>query len=221
MLDMLLDAKTIPGSRDRVSRITLLIPLESSGVVAVESCCECLHVGVSPRLDRSTRLNGRAAFVFTVRVSGRALPRATRRLGITAGFGFGCGQDRVGSQHKGPERTDDCRDDADDDERRQEAEAERRRGTYARTSRDAVGLGVPPSPEVLDTPREHGRHRGPALRRPAKGAAERTENRIGGGGFGPVSDGLFAWLVGIGGLVLAATWIATQSVRSKRKKAEA
>src|SRR5918995_2037786 len=34
---MLLDAKTIPGSRDRVSRIAVLIPLESSGVVAVES----------------------------------------------------------------------------------------------------------------------------------------------------------------------------------------
>ena len=44
---------------------------------------------------------------------------------------------------------------------------------------------------------------------------------VGGGGFGPVSDGLFAWVVGIGGLVCAATWIATQGVRSKRKKAEA
>ncbi|UPK73408.1 cytochrome c [Nocardioidaceae bacterium SCSIO 66511] len=50
---------------------------------------------------------------------------------------------------------------------------------------------------------------------------ETPQAGIGGGGFGPVSDGVFAWLVGIGGLVLAATWIATQSVRSKRKKAEA
>ncbi|HZA93742.1 MAG TPA: hypothetical protein VE420_14050, partial [Gemmatimonadales bacterium] len=37
MLDMLLDAKTIPGSRDRVSRIAVLIPFGFSGVVGVES----------------------------------------------------------------------------------------------------------------------------------------------------------------------------------------
>ena len=44
---------------------------------------------------------------------------------------------------------------------------------------------------------------------------------VGGGGYGPVSDGMFVWLVGIGGLVCTATWIATASVRSKRKKIEA
>ena len=41
------------------------------------------------------------------------------------------------------------------------------------------------------------------------------------GGLGPVSEGLFAWLVGIGGLVLAAVWIASHTTRSKRSKADA
>ena len=39
------------------------------------------------------------------------------------------------------------------------------------------------------------------------------------GSLGPVSEGLMAWLVGIGGLVGAAIWIAANSTRSKRKKA--
>lgn len=37
------------------------------------------------------------------------------------------------------------------------------------------------------------------------------------GGFGPVSEGLFAWLVGIGGLVGFAIWIAAHTARVKRK----
>ncbi len=37
------------------------------------------------------------------------------------------------------------------------------------------------------------------------------------GSMGPVSEGLFAWLVGIGALVGAAVWIAANSTRSKRK----
>ncbi len=36
------------------------------------------------------------------------------------------------------------------------------------------------------------------------------------GGIGPVSEGLFAWLVGIGGLVGVAVWIAAHTTRSKR-----
>ena len=36
------------------------------------------------------------------------------------------------------------------------------------------------------------------------------------GGYGPVSEGLFAWLVGIGGLVGFAIWIASSTTRSKR-----
>ena len=39
------------------------------------------------------------------------------------------------------------------------------------------------------------------------------------GSLGPVSEGLMAWLVGIGGLVGAAVWIAANSTRSKKKKA--
>jgi ubiquinol-cytochrome c reductase cytochrome c subunit len=36
------------------------------------------------------------------------------------------------------------------------------------------------------------------------------------GSFGPVSEGLFSWVVGIGGLVAVATWIAASSVRAKK-----
>ena len=36
------------------------------------------------------------------------------------------------------------------------------------------------------------------------------------GALGPVSEGLTAWLVGIGGLVGFAVWIASHSVRSKK-----
>ncbi|UFN45627.1 cytochrome bc1 complex diheme cytochrome c subunit [Nocardioides okcheonensis] len=41
------------------------------------------------------------------------------------------------------------------------------------------------------------------------------------GGLGPVSEGLFAWLVGIGGLVGAAVWIASHTTRSKKSKVNA
>ncbi len=37
------------------------------------------------------------------------------------------------------------------------------------------------------------------------------------GSLGPVSEGLFGWLVGIGSLVGAAVWIAANSTRSKKK----
>lgn len=36
------------------------------------------------------------------------------------------------------------------------------------------------------------------------------------GAYGPVSEGLFAWIVGIGSLVGFAVWIASNSVRSKK-----
>jgi ubiquinol-cytochrome c reductase cytochrome c subunit len=38
------------------------------------------------------------------------------------------------------------------------------------------------------------------------------------GGLGPVSEGLFAWVVGIGGLVAFAIWIAAHTTRSTKKK---
>ena len=37
------------------------------------------------------------------------------------------------------------------------------------------------------------------------------------GGLGPVTDGVFAWLVGIGGLVAFAIWSAAHTTRSKKK----
>ena len=40
------------------------------------------------------------------------------------------------------------------------------------------------------------------------------------GGMGPVSEGLCAWLVGIGACVAFATWIAAHTARSSRKKEE-
>jgi ubiquinol-cytochrome c reductase cytochrome c subunit len=40
------------------------------------------------------------------------------------------------------------------------------------------------------------------------------------GGIGPVSEGMFAWIVGIGSLVGVATWIAAHSARSSKTKAE-
>jgi ubiquinol-cytochrome c reductase cytochrome c subunit len=38
------------------------------------------------------------------------------------------------------------------------------------------------------------------------------------GGMGPVSEGMFAWIVGIGALVGFATWIAAHTARSSRPK---
>jgi ubiquinol-cytochrome c reductase cytochrome c subunit len=39
------------------------------------------------------------------------------------------------------------------------------------------------------------------------------------GGLGPVSEGMFAWIVGIGGCVGFAVWIAAHTTRTKKKKA--
>jgi ubiquinol-cytochrome c reductase cytochrome c subunit len=41
------------------------------------------------------------------------------------------------------------------------------------------------------------------------------------GGLGPVSEGVFAWLVGLGSLIGFAVWIAAHSTRSKKNKVEA
>jgi ubiquinol-cytochrome c reductase cytochrome c subunit len=41
------------------------------------------------------------------------------------------------------------------------------------------------------------------------------------GGIGPVSEGLFAWLAGIGGLVGVAVWIAAHTARTSKTKVEA
>jgi ubiquinol-cytochrome c reductase cytochrome c subunit len=41
------------------------------------------------------------------------------------------------------------------------------------------------------------------------------------GGIGPVSEGMFAWIVGIGGCVAFAIWIAAHTTRSKKDKAQA
>jgi ubiquinol-cytochrome c reductase cytochrome c subunit len=38
------------------------------------------------------------------------------------------------------------------------------------------------------------------------------------GGLGPVSEGMFAWLVGIGSLVGVAVWIAAHTTRSTKTR---
>ena len=38
------------------------------------------------------------------------------------------------------------------------------------------------------------------------------------GGLGPVTEGLFAWVVGIGALVGFAVWIAAHTTRTTKKK---
>ncbi len=38
------------------------------------------------------------------------------------------------------------------------------------------------------------------------------------GSLGPVTEGLFAWVVGVGGLVAAAVWIAAHTARSKKTR---
>ena len=35
------------------------------------------------------------------------------------------------------------------------------------------------------------------------------------GALGPVSEGLWAWVIGIGGLVVFAVWIASKGVKAK------
>jgi ubiquinol-cytochrome c reductase cytochrome c subunit len=41
------------------------------------------------------------------------------------------------------------------------------------------------------------------------------------GGLGPVTEGAFAWLVGIGSLVGFAIWIAAHTTRSSKDKVDA
>lgn len=41
------------------------------------------------------------------------------------------------------------------------------------------------------------------------------------GGLGPVAEGMFGWIVGIGGLLGVAIWIASHTTRSSKNKAEA
>ena len=55
------------------------------------------------------------------------------------------------------------------------------------------------------------------------GALEDSPNYggFGLGGLGPVSDGTWAWLVGIGSLVGFAVWIAAHTTRSTKKKVDA
>lgn len=48
-----------------------------------------------------------------------------------------------------------------------------------------------------------------------KGLEEQQSAGFSLGGLGPVTEGLFGWIVGIGGLVLIATWIASRGARAK------
>ncbi len=50
-----------------------------------------------------------------------------------------------------------------------------------------------------------------------KSVNEQPGSGLGGGSLGPVVDGLFAWVIGIGGLVLVAVWIGAHGTRVKEK----
>ncbi|KHL09032.1 ubiquinol-cytochrome c reductase cytochrome c subunit [Mumia flava] len=51
-----------------------------------------------------------------------------------------------------------------------------------------------------------------------KSVQSQPQGGFGGGGVGPVADGMFAWIIGIGGLVLVAIWLAAQGARVKKKR---
>ena len=55
------------------------------------------------------------------------------------------------------------------------------------------------------------------------GSLEDTPNYggFGLGGLGPVPEGLAAWVLGIGGLVGVAVWIAAHTTRTTKKKVDA
>ena len=40
---------------------------------------------------------------------------------------------------------------------------------------------------------------------------------LGGGGLGPVVDGMFTWIIGIGGLIIASIWIGAHGARVKKR----
>ena len=82
------------------------------------------------------------------------------------------------------------------------------RGDADRPADDAHLLQRQPLPRG-----EARRHR---LPRVARGDPE--YGGFGLGGLGPVSEGLFAWVLGIGGLVGFAVWIAAHSTRSSKVK---
>ncbi|MBD1271673.1 c-type cytochrome [Aeromicrobium tamlense] len=44
-----------------------------------------------------------------------------------------------------------------------------------------------------------------------------NDGGIGGGGLGPVVDGMFVWIIGIGGLTAFAVWIGMHGTRSKKR----
>lgn len=44
-----------------------------------------------------------------------------------------------------------------------------------------------------------------------------NDGGIGGGGLGPVVDGMFVWIIGIGGLVGFAVWIGMHGTRTKKR----
>ena len=50
-----------------------------------------------------------------------------------------------------------------------------------------------------------------------KAVQDEPKAGIAGGGLGPVSEGLFAWLIGIGGLVAISVWVAAHGARSTKE----
>jgi len=66
----------------------------------------------------------------------------------------------------------------------------------------------------------------PEMKRDVIAYIESMKTQPGYGGFGlgnlgPVSEGLFAWIVGLGSLVGFAVWIAAHTARTNKKKGTA
>ncbi|MBW9206289.1 cytochrome c [Mumia sp. zg.B53] len=51
-----------------------------------------------------------------------------------------------------------------------------------------------------------------------KSVESQPQGGFGGGGLGPVVDGMFAWIIGIGGLVAVSVWLAAHGARVKKKR---
>ncbi|TNC33025.1 c-type cytochrome [Mumia zhuanghuii] len=51
-----------------------------------------------------------------------------------------------------------------------------------------------------------------------KNVQAQPQGGFGGGGLGPVVDGMFAWIIGIGGLVAVSVWLAAHGARVKKKR---
>ena len=108
--------------------------------------------------------------------------------------------------------------------RRRDAAGRLRAARSAASRRSTSSRRCSPGPRPWTTsPTATSRSRRSATSSPTSSRCKTTPSYggFGLGGIGPVSEGMFAWLVGIGGLVGVAVWIAAHTARTSKTKAEA